>query len=279
MPGVKKLSVLLCMVLVVLVATGCVTREQLDLVANSLDSRVRLLESEMTDIEDIKKDAESNRESNKFVRKKVADVDDNMTALLSDVQKLRGATEELSVKVAALQSSSGTQKNEEVAGKIDDIILRIQAVENYLGLGKKGAPKDAVLDQERVSLQEEIDKEKEYSEALTIFKERNYADARKKFQDFLSAFADTEYSDNAQFWIGECYYFEGNYEKAILEYEKVVQNYSKGNKVPDALLKQAFSFLKLGDPSSAKLLFQRVIKDYPNTTSARRAREQLLSIK
>jgi len=279
MPGVKKLSVILCLMLVVLVATGCVTREQLDLVANSLDSRVRLLESEMADIEGIKRAAENNRESNKFVRKKVADVDDNMTVLLSDVQKLRGATEELSVKVAALQSSSKTQSKEEIAGKIDDILLRLQSVENYLGLGKKGAPKDAVLDQERVSLQEEIDKEKEYSEALTIFKERNYVEARKKFQDFLGAFADTEYSDNAQFWIGECYYFEGNYEKAILEYEKVVQNYSKGNKVPDALLKQAFSFLKLGDRSSSKLLFQRIIKDYPNTTSARRAREQLLSIK
>ncbi len=279
MPSVKKLSVFLCMVLVVLVATGCVTREQLDLVANSLDSRVRSLESEMTGMADIKSIAESNRESSKFVRKKVADVDDNMTALLSDVQKLRGATEELSVKVAALQSSSGTQKNEEVTGKIDDILRRIQSVENYLGMGKKVAPQDSVLDQERVSLQEEIDKEKEYSEALTIFKERNYVDARKKFQDFLGAFADTEYSDNAQFWIGECYYFEGNYEKAILEYEKVVQNYSKGNKVPDALLKQAFSFLKLGDRSSSKLLFQRIIKDYPNTTSARRAREQLLSIK
>jgi TolA-binding protein len=59
----------------------------------------------------------------------------------------------------------------------------------------------------------------------------------------------------------------------------VVQNYPEGNKVPNALLKQALSFLKLEDKSSSKLLLQRVIKEYPNTNAAKIARAKLVDIK
>ncbi len=123
------------------------------------------------------------------------------------------------------------------------------------------------------------DKEKAYSAAYQIFKEGNYDKARTEFQNFLAAYPDSEYSDNAQFWIGECYFFEQKYEQAILEYEKVAKNYPNGNKVPYALLKQGLSFLKLGDKTSAKLLLQQVIKDYPNTNQARIARSKLQEIK
>ena len=69
------------------------------------------------------------------------------------------------------------------------------------------------------------------------------------------------------------------YEAAILEYEKVTKNYPNGNKVSYALLKQGLSFLNLGDKTSAKLLLQEVIKDYPNTSQARIARSTLQEIK
>jgi len=99
------------------------------------------------------------------------------------------------------------------------------------------------------------------------------------FKKFLEVYPKYELADNAQFWIGECYYFEKKYEKAIIEYEKVTKNFPDGNKVPYAFLKQGLSFLKLGDKASAKLLLQQVIKDFPNTSQARIARAKLLEIK
>jgi TolA-binding protein len=64
-----------------------------------------------------------------------------------------------------------------------------------------------------------------------------------------------------------------------LEYEKVIKDYPQGNKVPNALLKQGFSFLNLGDKSSAKLLLEQVAKNYPGTNQARMARAKLAEIK
>ncbi len=97
----------------------------------------------------------------------------------------------------------------------------------------------------------------------------------RRSNHFLKQYPNTEFSDNAQFWIGECYYFEKKYEKAIIEYDKVIKNFPEGNKVPYALLKQGLSFLQLGDKASAKLLLQQVIKDFPNTSQARIARTRL----
>ena len=79
--------------------------------------------------------------------------------------------------------------------------------------------------------------------------------------------------------MGECFFFEKNYERAILEYEKVTKNYPDGNRVPYALLKQGLSFFNLGDKTSARLLLQQVIRDFPNTNQARIARSKLQEIK
>lgn len=82
-------------------------------------------------------------------------------------------------------------------------------------------------------------KESLYNAAYELFKEPEKCEkSREAFESFLKQYPDTEFSDNAQFWIGECYYFEKKYEKAIVEYEKVVKSFPDGNRVPHALLKQ-----------------------------------------
>jgi len=82
-------------------------------------------------------------------------------------------------------------------------------------------------------------------------------------------------ADNAQFWIGEIYYNQKWYEKAILEYQKVIENYPNGNKVQSALLKQGFSFFNLGDKANARLIFTELIKKYPKSNEAEIAKKKL----
>ena len=88
--------------------------------------------------------------------------------------------------------------------------------------------------------------------ATRLFKEGQYVKAREEFVKFLKQYPKTAYSDNAQFWIGETWYVEEKYERAIVEYEKVVKDYPSGDKVPYALLKQGMAFQKLGDKASAR---------------------------
>ncbi|MBW2559731.1 MAG: tol-pal system protein YbgF [Deltaproteobacteria bacterium] len=215
-----------------------------------------------------------NSESLRSSRKIQADAGADLTDLRGSVQKLRGATERLDVKVSSLES-----KTEDPQGSLSDIFNRLTYLENYLGIGNTEGKTGEEGKVDSPKKGKPTSREEAYANAYSVFKSGRHDVAKEEFRKFLKSFPNSEYSDNAQFWIGECDYFQGRYEEAIIEYEAVIQDYPKGNKVPNALLKQALSFLKLGDKSSAKFLLQGVIKDYPNTTPASVARKKLIDIK
>jgi len=117
-----------------------------------------------------------------------------------------------------------------------------------------------------------------YKDAYETFQKGNFEEARRKFEALLKQYPNTELSDNAQFWIGETYYLEKDFEKAILEYEKAIAKYPEGDKIPAALFKQALAFLELGDKTDAKNLLRRVIERYPHTDQANMAKKKLEEI-
>lgn len=118
-----------------------------------------------------------------------------------------------------------------------------------------------------------------YKVAYQAFQKGDVEGARKKFEAFLKQYPNTELSGHAQFWIGETYYKEKDFEKAILEYEKAITKYPEGSKIPAALFKQALAFLELGDKTNARNLFRRVIERYPRSRQAEMAKKKLEAMK
>ncbi|MGA1841318.1 MAG: tol-pal system protein YbgF [bacterium] len=126
---------------------------------------------------------------------------------------------------------------------------------------------------------EDLNEESFYNLAYDTFKQGQFDKAREQFSSFLERFPKGKFSDNARFWIGECYYRKNEYEEAILEYERVKNEYPSGDKVPSALFKQALSFLKLDKKEEARIIFENLILHYPQSEQAGMAREQLERIK
>jgi tol-pal system protein YbgF len=114
-----------------------------------------------------------------------------------------------------------------------------------------------------------------YKRAKEAFDKGNFKSAREGFASLLKQYPDSKNADNAQFWIGEVYYREKWFQKAILEYQKVIEKYPGGNKVKSAFLKQGFSFLSLGDTANARLIFKKLIKKYPKSNEAEIAAKKL----
>jgi tol-pal system protein YbgF len=233
----------------------------------------------------LRKALENNEEAIAALRKTQAESNADLTGLKDRIQKLTGRTEELQKDLKALRKTTQSRE-EDMAEKLNQAAFKINFIENFLGIVKKDAPAETAEKGNRSAngrqkdvLNEKPERESLYAAAYETFKEGNYDKARTEFENFLKLHPRTEYSGNAQFWIGECYYHERQYEKAILEYEKVVTNFPEGNKVPYALLKQGLSFEQLGDKASARLFLQQVIRDYPNTNQAGVARSKLLEIK
>jgi tol-pal system protein YbgF len=114
-----------------------------------------------------------------------------------------------------------------------------------------------------------------YKPAKGAFDAGKNEEARRGFAKLIEKFPKSQHADNAQFWIGETYYQEKWFEKAILEYQKVIENYPKGNKVPAALLKQGLAFQKIGDTANARLILKELIKKYPQTSEGSIAKQKL----
>ena len=114
-----------------------------------------------------------------------------------------------------------------------------------------------------------------YSNGLRDIQSGKYDLARSEFQDYLKYYGSTDLASNAQFYIGEIYYRQKNYQQAISEYDKVINNYPKSFKLAPARLHRATSMLALGQKSSAIRELREITKLFPGSEEDRYARAQL----
>jgi TolA-binding protein len=77
------------------------------------------------------------------------------------------------------------------------------------------------------------------------------------------------------FYIGESYYFSGNYEQAIRYYKESVAIYDKSKFMPTLLLHSAVSLQKIGDIEQAKSFYSVLIAGYGDSVEGQKAIELL----
>ncbi len=247
-------------------------------------------------------DRKLRRQSNemKIVRQQQAELEARLDVLQGQLQRLTGTVEEskhysqrASDDVISISEGLTSQvgKYERELNQLHDEIRTIKTL-----LGMKVTPRQVESDvgnrellaqpttsvpptENLVKVAGSPDPEELYNGAYSKLSKGDFKASREEFKKFLQLFPQTEYSDNAQFWIGESYYREKRYEEAIIEFEEVMKKYPQGNKVPDAQLKQAFSFIALDDKNSAKLLLGKIIKQYPDSDQAAIAQAKLKSLK
>ena len=119
---------------------------------------------------------------------------------------------------------------------------------------------------------------KAYQQAFDLLKSGRYDESLAAFNDFLINYPNSDYADNAQYWLGETYYVRRQFGPAIMEYEKLIQNYPKSQKLTHALLKIGYSYHELGQIDKAKATLEDLKNRYPDTTAARLAEERLQRI-
>lgn len=121
----------------------------------------------------------------------------------------------------------------------------------------------------------QVDPEELYNTALTDYQRGKYDLAIRQFMQYLQYFPDTELADNAQYWIGDCYYTQQQYTQALDAYNKVLKNYPGGNKAPAALFKIGLTRLAQKDTGGGKIYLERVVKEFPKSEEAKLARLRL----
>lgn len=85
-------------------------------------------------------------------------------------------------------------------------------------------------------------------------------------------------SDNAMYWQAKCLAARGNQRKATARLNEVVNRYPKSDKAPAALWAQAQLQQQSGDASAARGTLSKLIKDYPASAEANRAKKKLAEL-
>jgi tol-pal system protein YbgF len=102
-----------------------------------------------------------------------------------------------------------------------------------------------------------------YKRSLEALRAGRHVEAAAGFREFLKQHPNHDFADNAQYWLGECYYDQKDYPMAMREFRRVVEKYPQGNKVADALLKVGFAHLALGSTEAGRQTLEQVVRNYP----------------
>ncbi|MGQ9659098.1 MAG: tol-pal system protein YbgF [Thermochromatium sp.] len=114
-----------------------------------------------------------------------------------------------------------------------------------------------------------------YTLAFDHLKKRHYQEAKAAFNELLRRYPQGQYADSVRYWLGETYYVLREYPAALTEYERLIEFSPTSVKVPGALLKIGLIRYEQGEIEQARATLERVIRDYPNSTEAKLARDRL----
>ena len=213
------------------------------------------------------------------------DMLDVLEQLKLEVNELRGQIEVQSYNIEQLQ-----KKQRDLYTDVDS---RLQRLENNSGgiAATPAAPtaptaaieeptpaEEAEPRQELAEATKPVDPIKaqaEYQRAFRLLKEQQYDQALAAFQQYLKDYPNTDYSDNAQYWLAETNYVMQKYELAINAYQDLLTTYPNSQKASHAMLKIGYSYAELGNTGDAEKALNEVKTLYPGTTAARLATDRL----
>ena len=258
-----------------------------------LEEEIKANESTQREIEkSLNEDKKFLKEDQGSLRLHFAQVEADLVEIKDKIQGLTGKVEENShllkgtIEEETTKDDAMVSQMKELSSVVDELKSRIEKIESSLsskpsvnkemtGL-KMALPVQGTLQKDISPPQEKKLTESEiYDRALGLYRDDRYEEAMAGFNNFLKLYPKSDLADNAHFWIGECHRALAKYEEAILAYQRVINGYPKGNKVPVAMLQQAFAFEKIDDKTTANLVLKKLVKNFPKTKEAEIARKRL----
>ncbi|MGA6924982.1 MAG: tol-pal system protein YbgF [Desulfosarcina sp.] len=278
---------------------GCALQEDvysLDHRLSALERRNLELEKQNRDLQKVNQDLtdakadissqvegldQNRRDDEMALRSQYAELAARVQRLQESSQMLSGRLEEidylLNQKLTGYEESQSNNRErmDRLAADTAALQKRTDNIDQYLNLEGAQTQRSEPAAVAPTAAAKPASDQALYLEAKNAFDAGDFERARKNFETLLATYPQSTHADNSQFWIGESYYQEKWYEKAILEYQKVIEQYPSGNKTPAAILKQGLSFLNIGETNNARLVLNELIAKHPGTNEAQIAKQKL----
>lgn len=183
--------------------------------------------------------------------------------LKSELTRMNGRIEELERSGKQNEATAAQSKTEEM-----------KKLENRM----------TELEQAQVKMIEEIHKLKSQApavESVDLFQKGkdhynsgDFESAIESFNGYLKA-PHAKYAEEATFLRGESYYGSKQYKKAIIDFSKFPEKYTKSKAMAQALYKIGQSFEALSMKEDAKGFYQELVEKFPKSPEAKKVKGKL----
>jgi tol-pal system protein YbgF len=228
--------------------------------------QIQQLEGRVTQLEKANSTLEA---ANKQQTSSMLDLLTQIESLNQELRGLRGQNEEMAHN---LQDAKNRQKDFYV--DLDTRIRHFEAAEAAAqsASAQKSAEKSTAEDAEAVE-------SSAYDVVYAYYKAANYDKVLESSKAFLEKFPDSSHVPNVHYLMGDAYFSLDDFKKSIASYQVIVSKFDTSSIVPDAWLNIAACQQQLKDFGAAKKTLKLLIKKYPDSKSAKKAKQRLKSIK
>lgn len=223
-------------------------------------------------------------ESSIVLNQKVADNSEQIEGMRSIIDGLNGKINQLSSDNEILKQDADRNKELlfELRERIDKINQNYATKDDLTKLSKQSS---VVAKNEKTKIDQNVDtttskkaksKEEYYSEGVTLYKAKNFDEAKLNFKKSSSM----KYKEaQSYYYLGECAYYTKAYSEAISNYKKSAGINDNASYMDVLLLHTAISLENTKENKQAKLFYEMVVDKYPMSASAIIAKKKLLALK
>jgi tol-pal system protein YbgF len=200
---------------------------------------------------------ESLLQSNKAINVQLADLSGELLMLKGQVRAGGEDIDRLEEGQKELRESLNAMHTRNLAAETASPAAKVEVVNRAVAGDRDGGSQEA------------------YMKAYGLYSANKYDQAVEAFTAFLQAYPASEFTANAQYWIGECHYTQSSLPPALEAFQKVIANYPAAQKVPDAMLKAAYTLYAMHHEEKGRAMLENLIEKYPKSPAADKARERL----
>jgi tol-pal system protein YbgF len=198
-----------------------------------------------------KKLDESLDRATKLLARNSADLGTEVARFADELAKMNGVVAQLRQEMEVERTRS------------NQLAVRLDAVEKHLGIVRNEGGQ-VVLDPSAA-----------FNSAYRKFQAGQFVDARREFTAFIQKFPADPRADNAQFAIGDSWVREKQYQKAIAAFQRVIDQYGKGDMADDAFLAAGNAALSMKWCVDASAYLGELIRRFPSSPLAAQAKQRL----
>ena len=110
--------------------------------------------------------------------------------------------------------------------------------------------------------------------AQKLFQKNQLNEAYDLFEE-VAASGSSTYSVTARYMMGQCLFNQKEYDKAIMQYQKIISQHPGDEKAPTAMFRQGVAFEQLSDKETARVIYKKIIKQHGSSPEAEKAKEKL----